>query len=95
MVESKPYHPLESNESNIPTDRNKGKSSNTKNYRGKKPRNKPSPEPETETDFQGRCTELEGYNFDLDQEHPENSPEQQRNWSDTLEQHTVKAASNP
>ena len=30
MVESKPYHPLESNESNIPTDRNKGKSSNTK-----------------------------------------------------------------
>ena len=22
-------------------------------------------EPETETDFQGRCTDLEGYNFDL------------------------------
>ena len=33
------------------SDRNKGKASNTKNNRGKKPRNKPSPYPKTETDF--------------------------------------------
>ena len=39
--------------------------SKPKKYRGKKPQNKPSPEPETETDFQVRCTDMEGYTFDL------------------------------
>ena len=66
MVKSKPYLPHEGNELKIPTDGNKGQASNPKKYRGKKPRNKPSPEPETETDFQGRCTDLEGYTFDLE-----------------------------
>ena len=65
IVKSKPSRPPEGNESNIPNDGNKGQASKTNNYRGKKPWNKPSPEPKTETDFQGRCTDLEGYNFDL------------------------------
>ena len=65
MVKSKPSLPPEGNESNIPTDGNKGQASNTKRYKGKKPRNKPRPEPETETDFHGCCTDLEGYTFDL------------------------------
>ena len=66
MVESKPSHPTEGNELKIPTDRNKGKYHNKKNYIGKKqPRNKPITEPKTETDFQGRCTDLEAYTFDL------------------------------
>ena len=65
MVKSKPSRPPEGNESKIPTDGNKGNASNTKKYRGKKHQNKPSTEPKTETDFQGRCTDLEGYNFDL------------------------------
>ena len=65
MVKSKPSHPPEGNELKIPTDRNKGKYSKPKKFRGKKPRNKPSPETEAKTDFQGRCTGLEGYNFDL------------------------------
>ena len=52
---------------NIPTDGNKGQASNPKKYKGKKPRNKPIPEPKTETDFQGRCTDLEGYTLDLGQ----------------------------
>ena len=65
MVESKPSRPPEGNESKIPTDWNKGQVSKPKKYRGKKPRNKPILEPETETDFQGRCTDLEGYTFDL------------------------------
>ena len=66
MVELKPSCPTEGNELNIPTDSNKGQVSKPKKYRGKKqPRNKSSLEPETETDFQGRCTDLEGYTFDL------------------------------
>ena len=65
MVESKPPRPPEGNELKIQNDVNKGQASNPKKYRGKKPRNKPILEPETETDFQGRCTDLEGYNFDL------------------------------
>ena len=66
MVESKPSRPPEGNELKIPTDGNKGQASKPKKYRGKKqPQNKPSMEPETETDFQGRCTDLEGYTFDL------------------------------
>ena len=66
MVEQKPSRPPEGNELKNPTDVNKGKASNTKKYRGKKqPRNKPSLEPENETDFQGRCTDLEGHTFDL------------------------------
>ena len=47
------------------TDRNKGKSSKTKKYRGKKPWNKIILEPEAETNFQERCADLEGYIFDL------------------------------
>ena len=59
MDKLKPSRPSEDNELNIPTDRNKGQAYNTNNYRGKKPRNKPSPYPKAETDFQGRCTNLE------------------------------------
>ena len=65
MVELKPSRPLEGNESKILTYGNKGQSSNPKKYRCKKPRNKLIPEPKTETDFQGWCTDLEGYTFDL------------------------------
>ena len=65
MVKSKPSRPPEGNESKISTDGNKGQYSNPKKYRGKKPRNKPSPGPEAETDFQVRCSDLEGYNFDI------------------------------
>ena len=65
MVKSKPSRPPEGNELKIPTDGNKGKFSKPKKYRGKKPQNKPSPDPKTKTDFQGRCTDLEGYTFDL------------------------------
>ena len=51
---------------NIPTDGIKVQASNPKNYRGKKQtQNKPSLGLENETDFQGRCTDLEGYIFDL------------------------------
>ena len=46
MVESKPSCPHEGNELKIPTDRNKGKPSKPKKYRGKKqPKNKPILEP--------------------------------------------------
>ena len=66
MVKLKPLCPPEGNELKIPTDGNKGQVSNPKKYRGKKqPQNKPSLEPETETKFQGRCTDWEGYKFDL------------------------------
>ena len=66
MVESKPSRPPEGNELKIPTDGNKGQVPKPKKYRGKKqPRNKSSLEPDSETDFQGRCTDLEGYTFDL------------------------------
>ena len=65
MVKSKPSCPPEGNELNIPTDRNKVQAYKPKNCRGKKPQNKPSPEPETKTGFQGRCTDLKGYTFDL------------------------------
>ena len=67
MAKSKPSRPPEVNESKIPNDGNKGKTSNTKNYIGKKPRNKPSPDPEADTDYQVRCTDLEGYSFYLGQ----------------------------
>ena len=58
MVELKLSHPPEGNELEIPNDWNKGQASNTKKYRGKKPRNKPILEPKTETDYQGQCTGL-------------------------------------
>ena len=65
MVKSKPSCPPEGNVLKIPTDRNKEKSSKSKKCRGKKqPRNKSILEPKTKTDFQGRCTDLEGYTFD-------------------------------
>ena len=50
----------------ILTEYNKEKASKPKKYRGKKPQNKPIPEPETDTDFQGWCTNLESYTFDLE-----------------------------
>ena len=50
----------------IPNYRNKVQVYNPKKCRGKKKsRNKSSLEPETETDFQGWCTDLEGYTFEL------------------------------
>ena len=58
MVKWKPFRPPEGNELKIPTDGNKGKAFNPKNYRGKKPQNKPSPKPESKTDFQSRCSDL-------------------------------------
>ena len=61
----KPSRPPKGNESNILTHRRKGQASNTKKCRGKKPQNKPSPYPESKIDFQGQCTDLEGYMFDL------------------------------
>ena len=76
MVKQKLSRPPEGNELNIPTDVNKGQASKPKKYRGNKPQNKPSPDIETETDFQGQCTELEGYNFDLGPRTSENSLEQ-------------------
>ena len=65
MDKLKPSRPLEGDESKIPTDGNRVQASNSKKYRGNKPQNKLIPEPEAETDFQGRCTYLEGYVFDL------------------------------
>ena len=65
MVEVKPYRPHEGDELKIPPGGNQGQASKTKKYRGKKPQNKPIPDPEGETDFQGQCTDLEGYTFDL------------------------------
>ena len=65
MVESKPSRPPEGNELKIPADGNKVQASKPNKYRGKKPWNKPSLGPKTETDFQGGCTDLEGYTFDL------------------------------
>ena len=66
MVKLKPSRPREGNKLKIPTDRNKVQVSKPNKYRGKKqPQNKPSLEPETETKFQGRCTDWDGYTFDL------------------------------
>ena len=66
MVKSKSSRPPEGNELNIPTGGNKGQVSKPKKYRGnKQPWNKSSLETETETDFQGRCTDFEGYTFNL------------------------------
>ena len=65
MVKYKPSRPPEGNELNIPSDGNKIQASKPKKYRGKIPIKKPSLDPETKTDFQGRCTDLEGYTFDL------------------------------
>ena len=58
MVKSKPSRPPEVNESNIPTDGNKGQTFDPNKYRGKKPQNKPSPELEADTEIQGQCTDL-------------------------------------
>ena len=74
MVKLKLSHPPEGNELEIPNDWNKGQASNNKKYRGKKPQNKAILEPEIKTDFQGRCTDLEGYTLTLDQEHLKKLP---------------------
>ena len=76
MVKSKPSRPYKVNKLNTPTEGNKEQASKPDNYRGKKPRNKPSLEPESKTDFQVRCTDLEGYIMTLGQEHPKFSPKQ-------------------
>ena len=66
MVKLKPSRPPEGNELKISTDGNKGQVSKPKKCRVKeKPRNKSLLDREAETDFQGRCTDLEGYTFDL------------------------------
>ena len=66
MVGLNPSRSTEGNELKISTDGEKGQVSKPKKYRGKKQlRNKSSLEPETNTDFQGWCTDLEGYTFDL------------------------------
>ena len=65
MVESKPSLPPEGNEFKILNYGNKLKASKPKKYRGKKHQNNSILEPKTETDFQVRCTDLEGYTFDL------------------------------
>ena len=65
MVESKSSYPPEGNKSKTPTDGNKDQASNTKKYRGKKHWNKAILDPKADTEFQGRCTDLEGYTFDL------------------------------
>ena len=68
MVELKPYRPPEGSEPTITTDGNKGRASKPKKYIGKKqPWNQSILDPENETDSQGRCTDLEGYTFDLGQ----------------------------
>ena len=79
MVESKPSRPPEGDKLKIPTDGEKGQASNPKNYRGNKPLNKLSPELETKTDFQGWCTDLEGYTFDL-------GPRESENFSRTMKE---------
>ena len=85
MLESKPSRPPEGIELKILTYGNKGQASNPKKYIGKKqPLNKPSLEPETETDFQVRCTDLEGYTFDLGPRSSENLLEQRSNCINTL-----------
>ena len=61
MAESNASRPPEGNELKVLTEGNKGQVSKPKKYRGKKqPWNKSSLDIETETDFQGRCTDLEG-----------------------------------
>ena len=65
MAEEKPSRQPDVNVLQNPTDRNKGQDSKTKKYRGKKPQNKPIPNTRPKTDFNGRCTDLEGYIFDL------------------------------
>ena len=65
MVKSKPSCPPGGNESKIPVNKNKGQPFKPNKYRGKKYENKPSLDPKAKPDFQGRCTDLVGYIFDL------------------------------
>ena len=66
MVETKPSCYPEGNSLNNSTDENKGQASKPKSYRCKKTRTKTQyPELKVETDFKGRCSDLEGYIFDL------------------------------
>ena len=65
MAKYRPSCPPEGNELKTTIEGNKGQASRPKKYRGKKPQNKPILDPETKTDFQGRCTDLKGYTFDL------------------------------
>ena len=65
MVKSKTSHPFEGNELNILTDSEKGQTCKPKKYRGNNPKSKPSLDTKADTDFQGWCTDFEGYIFDL------------------------------
>ena len=65
MVESKPSHTHEVNESKNLTGVNKGQSSNTNKYRGNNPRKKSILDPKANTNFKGQCTEFQSHIFDL------------------------------
>ena len=66
MVENKPFCYLEGNGLKNLTDENKGQVYNPKRYSYKKTRTKTQvPELKAETNFKGRCSDLEGYIFDL------------------------------
>ena len=72
MVETKSSHHPVGNESKNLTDENKGQSSTTKQYRGKKTRTKNQvPELEAKTNFKGWCRDLQGYIFDLGLRYPD------------------------
>ena len=66
MVNSKPPRSHEGNESKGFNNKSKGQASNTKRYRGDNIWNKNQRiELKANTDFKGRCSDLEGYVFNL------------------------------
>ena len=66
MVYSKSSCPSEVNELNNLTDENKGQAPNPKKYIGKNTQTKSQdPDIKSKNDFKGRCSDLEGYIFDL------------------------------
>ena len=74
MIKSKPSCPPEGIELKIQTNGNKEQDSKPKKYTGNKPQNIPSSDPKTDTDFQGRCTDLEGYTSDMQHIHQQKIP---------------------
>ena len=66
MVKTKPSRYPEGKESKNLTDEHKGQATKTKRYRGKNNRTKTQVlELKAETNFKGRCSDLEGYGFEL------------------------------
>ena len=64
MVKNKPPRYTEGNKSNNLTDKNKGRASKPKMYRGKNEQNKPQgPKLNAEKNFKSQCSDLEGYIF--------------------------------